>query len=287
MEFERLGLAADHLGLSQPAASAALKRLRLTLKDELFIRTKRGFKPTPRAIELYPVIKQSLDAVREEIDRTAHFNPQTCKRIFKVMGGDYFDMVLMGKLMNRTRESAPYVQVESTMTSFDAAVFELTKGKLDLALHYDDALAKLLPSEKLFDDGLCVLMASNHPEVEAELNLEKYMQLDQVVLPRLRDDKNQLDTILGDYLESRRIRARVSSTSSMATTIKDSHLVGTVSQRMADILCESYDFVIKPFPVQTPQIPVYLSWANFAEKDPAHQWFRSTLIDIASSNDGF
>lgn len=280
MEQGSLSLAANHLGMSQPAASAALKRLRLTLKDELFVRTRRGLEPTARALELYPVLHNLLDTLRSEIERSKKFDPFQCERIFRVAGGDYFDMVFMGRLMNVLRDQAPLAQVESVIYGFEQSLNMMQRGKLDFCLHYDQRTANELPSHKLFEENMCVLMAPDHPCANKTLGLEEYIELDHVVLPQLAGNTNQLDIILGSASEKRKIRARVSSTSSMVMTIKQSHLVGTTSTRMAKILCDGYGLVSKPFPVEVAPIPIYLSWAGFSEQDTVHQWFRELLAEL-------
>ncbi len=280
MEQGSLSLAANHLGMSQPAASAALKRLRLTLKDELFVRTRRGLEPTARALGLYPVIHNVLDTLRDEIERTRKFDPLQCERVFQIAGGDYFDMVIMGRLMNVLREKAPSVQVESVIYGFEESVNLIQRGKLDLCLHYDQRIAKKLPTRKLFDESMYVVMAPDHPFANKELSLEDYSKLEHVVLPQLAGNTNQLYVILGTFNEKRRVRARVSSTSSMVMTIKQSHLVGTTSTRMAKILCDGYGLVSKPFPTEVPPIPIYLSWATFSDQDSVHRWFRETIVGL-------
>lgn len=280
MEQGSLSLAANHLGMSQPAASAALKRLRITLKDELFVRSRRGLEPTARALELYPVLHTLLDTLRSEIERTNTFDPLNCARIFRIAGGDYFDMVFMGQLMNVLSEKAPKVQVESTMADFEESLNLIRRGKLDLCLHYDRRIASELPSCKLFDESLCVLMAPDHPYAGKALTLEDYTQFDHVVLPQLAGNTNQLNAILGSFNEKRRVRARVSSTASMVMTIKQSHLVGTTSARMAKILSDGYGLVSKPFPTEVPPIPIYLSWAEFSDQDSVHRWFREIIAAL-------
>lgn len=281
VEQGSLSLAANHLGMSQPAASAALKRLRLTMKDELFVRTRRGLEPTARALELYPVLHRLLDTLRCEMEQANTFDPLNCERVFRVAGGDYFDMVFMGQLMNLLRERGPKVQVESTMASFEESLSLIRRGKLDLCLHYDRRIASELPSCKLFDESMCVLMAPDHPYAGKTLSLKDYSEFDHVVLPQLADNTNQLDVILGNFNEKRRVRARVSSTSSMVMTIKQSHLVGTTSARMAKILSDGYGLVSKPFPTDVPPIPIYLSWATFSDRDSVHRWFREIIADLA------
>ncbi|MFT6421807.1 MAG: DNA-binding transcriptional LysR family regulator [Thalassolituus sp.] len=280
MEQGSLSMAASHLGMSQPAASAALKRLRLTLKDELFVRTRRGLEPTARALELYPVLHHLLESLRGEMGRTNQFDPAFCERIFKVAGGDYFDMVFMGRLMNVLRESAPKVQVESVIHGFQESLNLILRGKLDLCLHYDKEIAHKLPTLKLFEESMRVLIAADHPYADKQLSLSDYIALEHVVLPKLAGNANQLDVILGGFNESRCVRARVSSVSSMVMAIKQSHLVGTTPTRMANILCEGYGLVAKPFPKEVPPIPIYLSWAPFSDQDSVHGWFRNVIAGL-------
>ncbi|MAI39313.1 LysR substrate-binding domain-containing protein [Alteromonas sp.] len=280
MELGSLNMAASHLGMSQPAASAALKRLRLTLKDELFVRTRRGLEPTARALELYPVVHHLLESLRGEMERANQFDPVFCERVFKIAGGDYFDMVFMGRLINVLREIAPKVQVESVIHGFQESLNLIRRGKLDLCLHYHKEIAHELPTLKLFEESMCVLMAADHPYADKQLSLSDYFALEHVVLPKLVGNVNQLDVILGGFNENRCVRARVCSVSSMVMAIKQSHLVGTTPTRMADILCEGYGLVAKPFPKEAPSIPVYMSWAPFSDKDPVHRWFRNMIVGL-------
>ena len=133
MEAGQLSRAADSLGMSQPAISAALQRLRHTLGDPLFVRTHQGMVPTPRARELHRSLSQQLGAMRDTLDPANRFVPGTSQRRFRVLSNDYFEMVVLPTLLTRLRSEAPNVVVEVALAGDDMPQ-RLYTAEADLAV---------------------------------------------------------------------------------------------------------------------------------------------------------
>jgi hypothetical protein len=105
-----VGRAAHHLGLSQPAVSHALSRLRQALDDELFVRNGSGMQPTPRALELAQPVREGLELLQDAVAPPA-FAPEQATRCFRLALSDYVSTVILGKLVRALRAQAPGIDL--------------------------------------------------------------------------------------------------------------------------------------------------------------------------------
>ncbi|MFT5032487.1 MAG: DNA-binding transcriptional LysR family regulator [Bacteroidia bacterium] len=113
IESGKLSLAAKRLGMSQPAVSAALSRLRTSFKDELFVRSRSGMLPTLRALALHQDIREALQLVQRAMTSGTAFDPALAERSFTILGDSFFESAMIGSLLNRLTESAPGIRIET------------------------------------------------------------------------------------------------------------------------------------------------------------------------------
>ena len=174
-EFEaihRLGsltAAGEALGLSQPALSHALGRMRTSFGDRLFVRTSHGMLPTPRADELAASARRIMAFVRAELSANASFDPGTLHRVFTLGMSDVAQMVFLPKLMGRLRMEAPHCSITVTSLASREMAEALETGTVDLAVgRFPDIKGASLQKEDLFKRGFLCLVAANHPRLRRE-----------------------------------------------------------------------------------------------------------------------
>ncbi|WP_417530855.1 LysR family transcriptional regulator [Marinobacter lipolyticus] len=277
MEAGQLSRAAETLGMSQPAISAALQRLRHTLGDPLFVRTRQGMLPTPRARELHRSLSQQLAAMRDTLDPANRFVPATSQRHFRVLSNDYFEMVVLPPLLASLRREAPGVVVEVALAGDDIPQ-TLSTGQADLAVDAFGTENDQLHRQVLMGERLAVVARQGHPTLQGSCSKQQFLDAEHVVLPE-RNRRLPLDQILNEPGWQRRTGARVTQFASMLATCSRSDMIATVPERMAQLYAHALGLQTLPFPADIPSLPVYLMWAPVLDNDPAHRWFRQRLIE--------
>lgn len=277
METGQLSRAAEQLGMSQPAVSAAVQRLRHTLGDDLFVRSRQGMIPTPRAQALYQQLSPHLIAVRDAIAPGQHFNPADSDRQFRVLSGDYFELVILPTLLRRIRTQAASVVVE--VTPINQTVGDiLHKTQADLAIDAFVPDDQRLNSQILASETLVVVARRGHPQLQGHCDKKNFLSAEHVVLPE-RNRRLPLDQILNAPGWQRRIGARVTQFASMLATCAQSDMIATVPEGIARHYAAALHLQVMPFPVQLPPVPLYLLWAKTQQRDSGHRWFRQQLIE--------
>jgi len=154
--------AAAQLGLTQPAMSNGLKRLRDMFGDPLLVRTQQGMQPTPRARELQPQIRQLLLNLEATLSPNPTFAPQQSQRHFRIMASDYAASTLIPRLLLRIGREAPGITLD-LMTPSDVTFHEIEDGRVDLALNIFDDLPDSFHQKRIWRDEFVCLLHRAHP----------------------------------------------------------------------------------------------------------------------------
>ena len=157
--------AAEELGISQPAMSNSLRRLRDLFDDPVLVRTSDGMTPTDRALELQPLVRTVLTAAEQAVLPKTDFNPAESSRIFRIMASDYSEATLLPVLLGRLRKQAPNIRLD-IMTPSDVSFHDVERGKVDLVINRFDTLPQSFHQIRLWDDSfscVCLLYTSPSP----------------------------------------------------------------------------------------------------------------------------
>lgn len=189
MEERSVTRAAERLGMTQPALSSALARLRLMLQDPLFIRERYGIQPTPVALDLAPVIADALATLDDAVLGQQDFDPATADRLLTIAPNSYVEFVLVPAIVARLRSAAPGITLRLTPYGTDLAETGVTSGTTALVLgRFVDPPDNLIV-QHLMDEGLACVVRADHPEVGDQISRAQFERLRHVnVLPpgRLR-----------------------------------------------------------------------------------------------------
>ncbi len=165
--------AAQKLGMSQPALSSGLKRLRELFHDPLLIRTSEGMVPTERAQELEPLVREILANVEKAVTPEEAFDPATSDRVFRIMASDYAEMTLLPSLLAHLRNQAPGIVLD-ILTPSDVSFNDVELGKVDMVINRFDSMPQSFHQGVVWRDTFsCVLPASN--PISENLTLENYL----------------------------------------------------------------------------------------------------------------
>ncbi|MCW4115524.1 LysR family transcriptional regulator [Aurantimonas sp. MSK8Z-1] len=285
--------AGERIGLSQPAVSAALGRLRHVTGDELFVREGNRMVATPRALELQTPIRAALGQVETALAQVTGFEPATSERRFTILGSDYFSAILMPQLARQVAPHAPQVLLQ--MLDFPNAQIAplLAAGRIDLALGRDLDMPDWVASRTVFRSHLLCVARKGHPQLAAQgigpgetIPPELFCALRQVLMSMDGGTSGTADAALAEQGLWRRVAMTVPHFQAVALTAAASDLVGNLplhfALRVATIL--PLDLYLPPI---NATAGVGFFWHRRMEKDPANRWLREeveaarTAIDAA------
>jgi len=283
--IHRLGTltaAGDALGLSQPALSHALNRLRDIFGDELFVRTSRGMRSTPKADELARSARRILATVREELNPTAPFKPETLERTFHLGMTDVGEMVFLPELIKHLRENSPQVKIESHTLPPRNLADALEMGTIDMALGpLPDLTGADLRQQLIFERGFLCLVSSEHPRItKNRLTLNAFLKEPHLVVASPGRTVEVFERFLEERKLSRRVVLSVPHMLCVPFIIASSDLIVTVPQSVGIVFRNFPGLRVIDPPIETPRIRVALYWSARFGKDPGNAWLRSVITDL-------
>lgn len=283
METGQLSRAGEQLGLSQPAMSAALQRLRLTLKDPLFIRSRQGMEPTPKAQRWYLELSPALAQIRQSLAPEQQ-DPALSERHFNLLSGDYFETVHLAALLERLQLEAPQVGV-NLLPITEGMPADFKHGKYDFAIYYQPPSGTGIEYLTVGKEELVTICRKNHPRIKTRLGIKQFNRELHVLISTQSQQSAILDELLGEQGIERRLLAKVSQFSSAAMVLENTDALCTVPAGMGEFLESRFDVKICPFPLQVPPIDKLLIWPKVLADDPLHSWFKQLLIDSITKQD--
>lgn len=271
--------AAEAIGLSQPAMSAALGRLRQALGDPLFVRAGNEMQPTPRGLELAEPVQRIMNTLRNEVLQRSGFEPAYTERLFTIITPDIGEVNFLPRLLQRLRREAPHARLRAISQPRQAAAEALESGAADLALGYfPDLHRPCFFQQKLFDNRHVCLLRADHPVAGQRLTLKRYLELSHAVV-RPDGREHVFEQFLQQQGLQRHVLLEVSHFMSLLPLIETTDLIATVPHDLA-ALCMNYGRLLtREVPLKTPTIPVHQFWHRRYHRDPGHQWLRQLVAD--------
>ena len=275
--------AADRLALSQSAASHALARLRDACQDDLFARARQGLSPTPAAQEMYPAIKQALDALRAALAEAGGFDPGTSQRRFRISiphpMGPFYSMALRAAVA----AAAPNIVLTSDTVSRPLALEEnLRDGVVDIAVDWLPVQLDPFINTKLFDDRLVLLARRGHPLVDEDITIEGLLKAEFVSLHHRREIEHAPMAIRELRELGIRETVYVSELLEIPTLVASTDLVGIFGASMGPIMEQRLGLQVLPLPLRSPSLPIYMIWHETRRRDSAHRWLREFVAQELS-----
>jgi DNA-binding transcriptional LysR family regulator len=273
--------AAGRIGLSQPAMSHALSRLRSLFADDLFVRTPTGMEPTARAREIAPLVAGAIEHIEAALNLGVGFDPAETAAIFTAGMAEYAEVALVGRLAAAFAQQATKATLRLTpLTGADAAD-QLDRGAIDVAVAHLRTLPTHVESMLLLRDPFVVVARKGHPIAAQPLSIEAYAALNHILVSPRGDTSGALDRILVDFGLRRRIALLVATYLALPAALAASDLVATVPGRTARQIAATAEIEIMPLPIDF-SMTVSMAWHRRAASEPAQAWFRSLLIEAAA-----
>jgi DNA-binding transcriptional LysR family regulator len=274
--------AASRIGLSQPAMSHALSRLRSLFVDELFVRAATGMEPTARAREIAPLITAAIEHIEAALRLGFGFDPATSAAIFTAGMAEYAEIALVGPLARAFTCNAPGATLRLLPATGRGVVEQIERGTIDVAVAHVASLPAHIEAMVLLRDPFVVVARHNHPIAAWPMSLEAYAAQNHILVSPRGATTGALDRILVDFGLKRRIALLVATYLAVPAALAGSDLIATVPRRVAEQIAANAAIAITPLPIDFATT-VSMAWHRRTAGDPAQSWFRALLTKAAAA----
>lgn len=282
MSAANVSRAAQLIGISQPAMSAALSRLRQLFGDPLLIRSGHAMTPTERALELHRLFAPLLAQWQQATEEQEGFAPQQALRAFTLLATDYIQFLLLPSLSEAIAREAPGIRLNVLPTNPIKTLQLLESNQVELAIgHYDDP-AESLRTRPLFTEDVVCLLRKGHPALRRPWTVETYAALEHMKV--MSSAAGTFAAALAQGLRSRDLDLKVpltlSSYLAAPYVAARSDLIATLPRSVAQAIAPSLPLVMLPLPLTVREISIAVYWHQRHHADPAHRWLRERLGTI-------
>ncbi|MBS0293011.1 MAG: LysR family transcriptional regulator [Proteobacteria bacterium] len=287
--------AAEKLAITQPAVSNALRRLRESLRDELLVRAGHGVEPTPRALALWPAVRQALGQLQESLAPDG-FEPATARTTFVLAMADATGATLIPPLIEIMEHEAPGISlrvvplttrdprrmlddesVDMAVGYFPAALADLTaRAQVESAVAHD--------SQRLYASQYVCVMRAGHPLADAPLSLDQYCAARHLLVSFSGKPYGFIDGALTALGRERRIVLTVNQFFTAGRVVASTNLLTVLPLHFVALANAGGDLVWRPLPFQLPAVHVDALWHRRRLHDPAHRWLRETMVRAAANS---
>lgn len=272
--------AGDRLGLSQPAMSHALNRLRHQMKDQLFIRGAQGMMPTPRAERLAEPVRQALlmlNGALEEED----FRPEETRHRFTLAVNNYAAIALTGPIMGKARSMAPFLNLSFRPSGTLDVPAMLDRGELDFALLSHPPDLSRFSSHPLIDDDYVGVVRRGHPILDRPFDTMAMTGLPYLHISSSGDNLSALDTELERLGLKRQISAEAPYLAA-GSIMTQSDMGAIMARHIGEEFRRSHAVQLIELPLQPARLRCSLVWHNRLRDHPAHRWMRGIIQSVAT-----
>lgn len=279
MVERRVSAVADTLGLSQPAVSNALARLRRSFGDELFLRTPRGMEPTPLAEQLAEPVAAALALLQGAVTQRSEFGPSSSTRAFSLGMSDIGEIYFLPTLMDALAHRAPGVTLTTARGAAQPLKAEMEAGAVDLALGLLPQLQAGFFQRRLFTQRYVCLMREGHPLARGRFGLREFRAAQHLAVVSPGTGHGIVEEVLARSGIERQVRLTVPHFVAVGHILHGTDLIATVPHRLAQRVTGPFGLVALPHPANLPEIAIHMIWHARVHRDPANQWLRGLVAE--------
>lgn len=276
----RVSRVAENLGLTQPAVSNALARMRKAMGDELFLRTSRGMEPTPFAAQLAEPVTYALGMMHSAINHRNAFDPLTSERSFTVAMTDIGEIYFLPRLMEALTRLAPKVTLSTVRDATVNLRDEMEAGHVDLAIGLLPQLKAGFFQRRLFMQPYVCMFRKGHRLDKRRVTLKEFESAEHVVVVSPGTGHGKVDELLERSGVHRTVRLRVPHFVAVGHILASTSMIATVPERFAMQSVEPFGLTYVAHPAKLPDIPINLFWHAKFRQDPASQWLRNLIFEM-------
>ena len=283
--------AAEKLGITQPAMSNGLRRLRELFNDPLLIRSSEGMRPTERALDIQPKVRRILEETQHILEPKQEFKPLTARRVFRIMASDYAEATLLPTLIKHIRSEAPNIILDF-LTPSDVSYQDMEQGRVDMAINRFNEIPQSFHQTTLWTDTFSCLINYRNPIVQS-FNLKSYLAAQHIWVSKtgmgvgfgVNPDKSGglgwIDQALARIGQKRKITIFTRHYQMPGLLAQNNDLIATLPTRIAIMQAENPNLVIRDPPFYIPAFELKMAWSPLLHHNPAHQWLRRLIVYTA------
>jgi DNA-binding transcriptional LysR family regulator len=274
---------AQLLGLTQPAVSNALARLRDYFEEPLFLTLGRRLEPTPFAKSLAASVANAYEEIERVICARSDFVPQTAERTFTIICSDYVHSVFVTKLVRQLAQSAPRVRLVVLLLSNIGVTF-LEEGKADFLIAPSPLTFPGHPRLPLFDETYSCIAWEGNDDIGDSLSREAYLNARHVDVALGLNSPKLFETVEEPTKDDKPPIAHIFAPTfaAVADTVVGTHYLATVHTRLANLFAERLPLRVLELPVTSPHIFECLQWHRNKDADLGTIWLKDLMIAIAA-----
>ncbi|ABC29147.1 Transcriptional regulator [Hahella chejuensis KCTC 2396] len=284
--------AANHLGITQPAMSNGLRRLRDMFGDPLLVRTSEGMTATARALELQPMVRSILSDIDMVVQPKEVFSPATSRRVFRIMASDYAESTLIPALLRHLRRVAPNIILD-VLTPSDVSFLDVEQGRVDMAINRFDKMPQSFHQKTIWEDSFSCLLSVHNPLV-FDFTLENYLNANHIwvsktgfgvgvgVNPKDVQRLGWVDEALTRLGRKRKISVFTRHYQVAMLLAQQHDLIATLPSRAALLTLDSPGVVVKEPPFPIPPIELKMAWSPLLQNNSDHRWLRQLITEVAN-----
>lgn len=273
--------AARRIGLSQPALSKALNRLREIFDDPLFERRDGVMQPTTQAIALGKPVRRALDEIQSAL-APRDFDPSQARATVTLGSLDFYDLVILPPLMARLRRDAPGIDIAVKRTDRLRVHQHFANGEIDFAIIPMSESITELHADPLFSETAVTLLAKDNP-LAAAMTVEGFAEAGHITVAVEGQGINWIDSQLAARGLKRRIVLILPNFAAVPFVVGTTDLISTLPQRLAARLAEAAQVVALPPPLPSLAVTIHLASHPRDAASPLHRWLRATIKDVAAT----
>ena len=279
---------AIRMNQSQPAISAALRKLRTLFDDQLLVRSGNAMVPTPRGLELLETARAALHEIDKLFAARQAFDPATTSQSFRIGCPDYLATVFLAGVVRELRRQAPGAQlvIHPLGPDFD---FEraLANGDLDIVIGNWPEPPEQMHTTALLEDDIVCLLSSGHPLASGRMTRAQYLRAPHLVpLAFSSAHRGIIDRHLATLRVTRNTRVVVPFFTMAPHLLVGSDLIFTISRHFAEHYARLLPLAVVPCPIDFPRMRFYQMWHGRSQASEAHRWLRGVLKDVAGATVG-
>jgi DNA-binding transcriptional LysR family regulator len=272
--------AGDRIGLSQPASSRALARLRAMFGDPLFVRGTAGLVATPRAQALRAPLSRALADIRA-IVASPGFDPTTARGFIRLVAPDGEAVALIPSLLARLASDAPGLDIDVLPRRAD--VLERLAADADVAIGVFESAPAGFRRQRLYNDTMVSVVRRGHPALKRGLTLARFVELRHALITITGEGGGAVDAALAARGLTRRIALRIPSFLAAPLVVARSDLIVTMPRSAANAIAATVPVALVPPPLPIPGFTVSQLWHERQQADARHAWLRKTIVDAVRS----
>lgn len=278
MQEKRMSRAAESLHMTQPAVSHALARLRTTFQDELFIRTRGGMKPTPKAMLLAHPIRDALLQIQEALEAGEQFDPAVARRTYNIAFAQYGEMSLFPALLNKVNQTAENIRIHSVGETNAEALELLKEGNIDFCFEMQNTKDERLDQCLFSEEEWVIITRKENCRYQKTITAKQYFAEKHIVLALKGERKQLIQRTMDELGGSRKILAEAQQIVAIPSLVMQTDAIATIPKKLAEFPLYKNKLKILPMPFSLPKTPFYLIWHRAMNKDQGHRWMRDLIL---------